>query len=293
MPASPRVAFVPHWEHSGDDRGDRDGFADGMRRLGRALGEVRDLDVAAKLLKEIVWQLPSAARAVISLRQGVTQERAGLRRELIKTVERHPLDELVPTAVHRPRQRWPRGSASTERNLRSRIHEHSVKLTTAIEHAAGVYFPNRLHNVRIRAKRLRYLVEVAERTGRMRPERELAVLKRAQSVLGNLHDREWLIQRLAQSGEEHGETDVLRGRLTEERDALFQDYLSRRNQLLEVSEQIRSQTAERGRRWVPVAAMLAVPSALVIGLVGRANSKSAKPQQSHARHFDDRPATRA
>ena len=112
-------------------------------------------------------------------------------------------------------------------------------------------------------------------------------------MLGNLHDRELLIQRLAQSGEEHGETDVLRGRLTEERDALFQDYLSRRNQLLEVSEQIGTQTAERGRRWVPVAAMLAVPSALVIGLVGRANSNSAKPQQSHARHFDDRPATRA
>ncbi len=76
----------------GDDRADHGAFADGMRRLGRALGEVRDLDVAAKLLKETVWQLPSAARAVIALRQAVTQERAGLSRDLIKTVERHPLD---------------------------------------------------------------------------------------------------------------------------------------------------------------------------------------------------------
>ena len=116
---------------------------------------------------------------------------------------------------------------------------------------------------------MRYLVELASATNRPRDDRELTVLKRVQSVLGNLHDRELLLQRLEQSGEQGVEIDTLRQRLIAERDGLFKDYLSRRDELRQVSESIRRHTAERARSWMPVAAMIAVPSALVIGLAGR------------------------
>ena len=115
----------------------------------------------------------------------------------------------------------------------------------AVEHASGVYFSNRAHQVRIHAKRLRYLVELASATTRPRDDRELTVLKRVQSVLGDLHDRELLLKRLDQCGAQGAEIDTLRQRLIAERDDLFKDYLSRRDELREVSDSIRRRTAER------------------------------------------------
>ena len=254
-----------------------DAFAVEMRRLGRALGEARDLDIVVGLFEEKVWQVPEAARAAIAFSQAAVQERADSRRALIKVIEGSPLRDLAPTATRHVR-RWTRTSPSVEQNLRTRMHEQSAKLTAAVDHASGVYFPNRTHNVRIQVKRLRYVVEVAAQAGRSRNERELSLLKRVQTVLGNLHDRELLIQRLAQSGEHSVEIEALRARLISERDGLFQDYLSRRNQLRDVAESIRTRTADRGRNWVPLVAMLAVPSALVIRLARRRDVRASQYQ---------------
>jgi CHAD domain-containing protein len=253
-----------------DGHGERHAaLTEAMRGLGRALGAARDLDIVVELLEEKIWQVPEAARAVVTLSHGAIDARALARRELIKTIERSPLDDFAPSAFRRLRMWRSRASGSIGTNLRQRLHKQSTKLTDAVDYASGVYFPNRAHQVRIHTKRLRYLVELALTTGRARDDRELTVLKRVQSVLGDLHDRELLLQRLEEAGEQGTEMGALRERVIAERDDLFKDYLSRRDDLREVSDSIRRRTAGTARNWMPIAALLAVPSALVIGLASR------------------------
>ena len=239
------------------------------------------------LFEEKIWQVPEAARAVVALNRGAVHERAIARRELIKTIERSPLGDLAPSAVKRLRAWRPRVSASIGLNLQKRMHTQSTKLSEAVVHASGVYFPNRAHEVRIHAKRLRYLVELVSAASRPRDDRELTVLKRVQSVLGHVHDRELIMQRLDQSGEHGAEIEALRQRLIAERDGLFKDYLSRRDDLFEVSEAIRTRTAERRRNWIPIAALVAVPSALAIGL-----ASGRKMRESVRRHSNLEPFRR-
>ena len=256
-----------------------------MRDLGRSLGAARDLDVVVELFEEKIWQVPEAARAVAALNRSAVHERALARRQLIKSIEHSPLGDFAPSAVKRLRTWRPRVSASIGLNLRKRMHTQSTKLSQAVEHASGVYFPNRAHEVRIHAKRLRYLVELASAASRPRDDRELTVLKRVQSVLGHVHDRELIMQRLDQSREHGAEIETLRQRLIAERDSLFKDYLSKRDDLFAVSEAIRTRTAERGRRWMPIAALVAVPSALVIGLVGGRQKRRSPRQHSNLEPF--------
>ena len=73
--------------------------------------------------------------------------------------------------------------------------QQNTKLTDAVDHASGVYFPNRAHQVHS-TKRLRCLVELASTTTRPRDDRELTALKRVQSVLGDLRTCELLLKRL-------------------------------------------------------------------------------------------------
>ena len=262
-------------EVMGDGHDDRHAAAaEEMRGLGRALGAARDLDIVVELLEEKIWQVPDAARAVVGLSRGALHERALARRELIKTIERSPLDDFAASAF-RPSRVWRSGaSGSIETSLRQRLHKQSTKLTDAVDHASGVYFPNRAHQVRIHTKRLRYLVELASTTTRPRDDRELTALKRVQSVLGDLHDRELLLKRLDEGGAQGTEIDTLRQRVIAERDDLFKGYLSRRDDLREVSDSIRRRTVATTRNWMPMAVLLAVPSALVIGLASRSKVRA-------------------
>lgn len=271
-----------------DGHGERHAaLTEGMRVLGRALGAARDLDVVVELLEEKIWQVPDAARAVVTLSHGARDERALARRELIKRIERSPLDDFAPSAFRRSRM-WRSRSGSIGTNLRQRLHKQSTKLTDAVDYASGVYFPNRAHQVRIHTKRLRYLVELASTTSRPRDDRELTILKRVQSLLGDLHDRELLLQRLEKAGEQGTEIGALRLRVVSERDDLFRDYLSRRDDLREVSDSIRRRTAGTARNWMPIAALLAVPSALVIGLASRGRVRASIHRVPERRPIESR-----
>jgi CHAD domain-containing protein len=262
-------------------------LTEAMRGLGRALGAARDLDIVVELLEEKIWQVPDAARAVVTMSQGALDERALARRELIKMIEGSALDDFAPSAFRRSRMWRSRASGSIGTNLQQRLHKQSTKLTDAVDYASGVYFPNRAHQVRIHTKRLRYLVELASTTSRPRDGRELTVLKRVQSVLGDLHDRELLLQRL-DAGEQGVEIGTLRQRVIAERDDLFKDYLSRRDDLREVSDSIRRRTAGTARNWMPIVALLAVPSALVIGLASRGRARASIHRVPERRPIESR-----
>jgi hypothetical protein len=85
---------------------------------------------------------------------------------------------------------------AVRRVLRLRIGEHAQAVLAAVERSEGLYFPNRLHAVRVAVKKLRYSVEVAEAIALWRPPRLLQDLRAIQTRLGAVHDQQVLLDAL-------------------------------------------------------------------------------------------------
>jgi len=252
-------------------------FHQQLRVLGRALGAARDLDVIADMIEMKGGNRSAGARAVTSFKKTVHQEREEARRRLIKAVEAVPLSALVATEGGRLR-RWWATSKDFPAKLRTRMSQQNDVLTESVERASGVYFPNRAHDVRIQSKRMRYLLELATRAGRWKGDHELKVLMGVQRVLGDVHDREVLIQRLADvAADDRDEIDAVSARLRRERDDLFEKYLALRDPLTRATESIRAATQTRSWNWPLVAATVGIPSALVVGMVAADRRRSPRP----------------
>jgi CHAD domain-containing protein len=272
--ATRRLRAVLTVLHGGQDADDSPAEKQ-VKPLTRALGDARDLDVAVELLEQKVWELPDAARAALLLREATVRERDTVRRQLIKTIEHSDLDALASGDRSAAHSWW---SPRIGRGLRQRIHAQSCNVADSVERLSGVYFPNRTHKMRIQVKRLRYLIETARHAGWWREREELGVLKRVQAVLGDLHDREELMRRLSQTGDQLGGIDLLRGRLVAERDGLYRDYLGKRDDLRRVSRLIRDRT-KPDRHWGP-AAMMAVPSAIALGFIAAAGAGASSKRRA-------------
>ena len=92
-----------------------------------------------------------------------------------------------------------RAGHAWHRDLRYTVRERARAATEAIDYATGVYFPDRAHAARIAIKKLRYAMEIAHETGAGDRNGAIRELKKAQDLLGDLHDREELLNNLAES----------------------------------------------------------------------------------------------
>jgi CHAD domain-containing protein len=217
-----------------------DRWAAGLRTIGKALGRVRDHDVSVGLLSRYEERIPPVAPVALTLRQSLDLSRWPSRRRLLKRLESPEISALLGEF-----DRLGQGSGvrpfwtprSTTEKLRVEIAGHASVLAVAIHRATGVYFPNRLHQVRIRAKKLRYLLEIAGRLGMWPDDRDVRTLKRAQDLLGDMRDRQVLLDLLdAQAG---GFASTLNKRpfssvLRAELDAYHRRYIERRLELFHV-----------------------------------------------------------
>jgi CHAD domain-containing protein len=169
-----------------------------IRRLTRALGSVRELDVTLHLLDEI-GEKPGVSRpALLDVRAHVIEERE--RRQavmherlaavnadkLAKRLEAVRVALLEPTPEHNWRAA-----------LASRIAKRARRLERAIADAGQIYGPDALHQVRIAAKKLRYAVEIASESGAAPASVTMRTLKRVQDTLGRLHDLQVLQHHVA------------------------------------------------------------------------------------------------
>jgi CHAD domain-containing protein len=77
-----------------------------------------------------------------------------------------------------------------------RAARRAVRLREAIDNAAGLYLPDRLHAVRVAVKKLRYAMEVSRELSGSRATARIRTLKEAQDLLGRMHDHEVLISRV-------------------------------------------------------------------------------------------------
>lgn len=168
-----------------------------VRRITRALGPVRELDVTLLLLAELEGKGTASKRAIGRLRTSVLEERQKRRREMLEEITPSRLDKLRKrlVKVSSPESHVhavPR-NALTEAAAQTAYRAKTLK--AAIERAGGIYLADRLHRVRIEAKKLRYALEIQRELSRSRATANLARLKTEQDLLGRMHDLEILIDR--------------------------------------------------------------------------------------------------
>jgi CHAD domain-containing protein len=170
-----------------------------MRKITQVMGPVRDLDVALQILDEIEKGGEASRSALTRLRQAVSRERQMLQLEMRRRLEDYDLAKLRKRVLGAARRA---GGAATARRdpkriarAQQRAARRAERLRSAIEAAAGIYLPDRLHEVRIAVKKLRYAMELVRELSASRATARLRTLKNTQDLLGRMRDLEILIAR--------------------------------------------------------------------------------------------------
>ena len=229
-----------------------------VRRLTRGLGPVRELDVALIMLDEVEKSGAVPGGGLRRLRQFVREERARLFVEMTRQIDRLDLAKLQKASLAGMQQE--KSPKSRDRLIRRRIASADARaarrgadVQAAIENAAGIYLPDRLHFVRIRVKKLRYAIEIARELRGSRAMSQLRTLKRAQDLLGHMHDLEVLIARTraVQSTatlrdlKASGDLDQLVRRLEMECRQLHVRYMNERKALLAICDHVAALAEQR------------------------------------------------
>ena len=166
------------------------------RRMTRALGTVRELDVALGIVNEVPASARPAQRLAIErVREHLVRERERSREAMLERLDYVRPDRMVRkiegTLESREVKAQPTGE--WQQALQNRLSVRAQRLAAAIEHAGAIYLSDRLHDARIAAKKLRYSLELAADSGLGARTAALRTLKQAQELLGELHDLEIVI----------------------------------------------------------------------------------------------------
>jgi CHAD domain-containing protein len=174
-----------------------------VRRITRALGPVRELDVSLAVLSRLEADHPALANAIEQLRARIAADRASERARLMERLGdvdlkrfNHRVGALLAEAGHRRSRRAAAAQTPAWRSvLGARVLRRAEALRAAVERAGSMYLPDRLHAVRVAVKKLRYALELAREADRSRRRRDINTLKSMQDLLGHLHDLEVLVGR--------------------------------------------------------------------------------------------------
>ncbi len=163
-----------------------------VRHLTRALGGVRELDVALGLLDELVARHPHLDRPSAAVREEIHRERAVRYAEMIRSLESIKPGRLTRELAALAATRGAPSRAEQHRRLRARVLRRARRLDHSIDEAGALYAFDRLHRVRVAAKKLRYVLELVPELSRVGTTRLVNRLKEVQDLLGRLHDLEIL-----------------------------------------------------------------------------------------------------
>jgi CHAD domain-containing protein len=125
----------------------------------------------------------------------------------------------------------PEAAASRSAMLRRRLGRRADRLEAAVGAAGSLYAFDRLHEVRIAVKQLRYVLELVHEFGGVPTRRLTNRLRRVQDLLGRQHDLEVVaghVRRLARAGKTPFADEVERTLCLIEREtrALHAEYLA-------------------------------------------------------------------
>ena len=227
-------------------------IADAFAQVGRALGQVRDVDVRIALVNELETHTPQAAPSLVLVRHHFERVRLKRMRRLIKTLEQLDIYELVRAVAdaHRASVRMRLPSTRWRAQVRDLIAERARTAIERITHATGVYFPNRAHRARIAIKRLRYTAEILEATSARQIHPSIQILSKVQKTLGDLHDRQeladWLTRHDTQAGADADHIKVTHQVLTADVHEIHKAYLAQRDSVRAASAEVQRVASSMG-----------------------------------------------
>ena len=172
-----------------------------LKKLARRLGGVRDVDVLTQLIIELRQSNRAPARALKRMTDELGEARehakhgrsrkavpAGLRRVGRKL-------EAVASALNEADRSRARGRG-WRWAIEARVAHRAAALKSAVKDAGGMYMPERLHQVRLAIKKLRYGVELSAEAAGVKETTDARMLRREQEVLGRLRDLQVLVERV-------------------------------------------------------------------------------------------------
>jgi CHAD domain-containing protein len=228
---------------------------DEVKRVTRALGPVRELDVAIALFDELAETHILGATARLAVRRALVSERDTALRRLRATMSRRRRDRLAEALGALAASDASPGSAASPivAAATARVVRRSRRVRKALDRAGALYVPERLHKVRIAVKQLRYALEVAGDARRARRSARVTELRLIQDLLGRAHDLHVLGERVravqARIVRTSRATASELGRLAKAIDiacrAAHASYMSRRSGLLTLCEAVDSPTPVR------------------------------------------------
>jgi len=179
-----------------------------LRRVTRRLGAVREPDSLLVIVNRLQESRHFDETALASVATALAREQTERREVLSAKLPAAELQHLAAKLEKLVRDLT--GDAHSRAATRgwrwaidARVARRTELLRTAIDDAGNVYLGDRLHAVRIALKKLRYAVELNVESPADGPpdktlRQDLAHLKRLQGLLGRLHDREMLMDRVRQ-----------------------------------------------------------------------------------------------
>jgi CHAD domain-containing protein len=177
-----------------------------LRKVTERLGRVRELDVLLLLVDElhISGRRGSSALGRVGVRVSKSRDQA---RKALSA--RLPASELARLArkINRIAAELKDAERATSKaaarnwrwGLDARVANRASRLSAAVGDAGAIYLPERLHAVRLAVKKLRYAVELSMEAAGKRGNADLRALKRAQELLGRMHDVQMLIEQVRQT----------------------------------------------------------------------------------------------
>jgi CHAD domain-containing protein len=222
-----------------------------LRKITARLGPVRELDVLLIQIDELHVSGRRGSGGLGRVGVRVSKARDEARKRLFDEV---PTNRMVRFA--RKLKRIADDLAETERAsskaaarswrwaIEARVAKRARRLAEAIADAGAVYLPDRLHTVRIAVKKLRYAVELSAEAAGQAADSDLRLLKRAQELLGRMHDIQILIEQVRQTQAALAppsvaiwrELDVLASSLEDDCRRLHARYMRLRDTLVLVAE---------------------------------------------------------
>lgn len=215
-----------------------------IRRLTRALGTVRELDVTLHVLDELARRPGIPRNALEDVRAHVMHARDDRRALMLERLDDVNAEKLGRRLRSVGAVLSESGVEKWREVLALRIVKRARRFTTAVQAAGLIYSPERLHQVRIAAKKLRYALELAADAGMSAARAPVRALKRTQTQLGRLHDLQVLQHHVAEvhaapperRGSADGGLDAIHRALEEECRHLHAKYLATYPELLGMSD---------------------------------------------------------
>jgi CHAD domain-containing protein len=180
-----------------------------MRDLTRYLGPIRELDVELDMLDKKSARDGASPPALTLMRGEVASRRHALRDRL---EDEQPVVDVNKLIKKLERVAEVGGHRAKKGSKQAKIHEdawrgalaatllrRAKRLKAALEEVGPLYAPERLHDVRIATKKLRYALEIAQDAGNAEAKVLVKTLRREQERLGHLHDLQALMRHVREA----------------------------------------------------------------------------------------------